>query len=1335
MKKFLSLFLIAMFVFVLAACDGALTTLEPTDAPTTEEVTTVDTTTEEPTDAPTTEAPTTEAPTTEAPTTVEQTTADTTPPVLSGVDDIEIFMNTTFDALDGVSAIDNEDGDITDDIEVSGVVDTTKTGKYFLKYVIVDEAGNRSEATRYVTVVVDTSSLGDELVQNGDFSLGNAVWHLGQGEGSDGSFSVVDEVGVVTVTTPSWNPWAPRLESNVIEFENGQTYQITFDAKADAIRSINVQVGELLDGAPWFVDYKPGQVEIFDLTTDWVTYTFKFTMNQSAEAGALLEGQLLFENGSVEGNVGMDNLATVIYYDNVVIVEAEADPDTTAPTINGASDLTIETGSAFDPLSGVSAFDIVDGDIALDASNYTSDVDTATPGEYTVTYTVSDEAGNEATLTITITVVSLIFNDTSDITDGTFDTTTTIGAEVQGTEAEGYPDITDPNIWYYYLADWDGASATVSVVDQAAVLDVTAPGNSSWGVMLKQKALTLVTGETYKLTFTASASVDRDIDVEVLGNVQTFSLTSTGTSYSMMFTWEGENMTDAVVVFMVGNTAAYAAGAVTIDDVVFSQLEQDALVENSSFDQTGWTVWSQDWDGGQGIPNVTYGINAGVFEVTTDLFGDANWAIQLLQENLVLEAGKTYRVTFDAMADTVRYINVKMIDGNGAEFADTILLTDTMTTYTFEFTYDGTSTVGKLDFELGFIDPDTEDGIVPTVGTVSFDNIMVEEVDSDVIVAETNQVINGSFDELIAWGYYINEAAAATIETVDGQLVVTITNVGTAFWNIQILQENIELVEGATYTVVFYAMSDVARDMSFVLIDANSAEYRETFDLTTEMAVYTYTFVYDGTATSGKVDFELGNISASSVVSTVTFDSVSLFRNFNVVEEDPVVEEPGEETWVSYGYGLVENGAEKVVTYDAVATEWWNLNVQAENVFVDGTVTEVQFTFTGVAGQSYIIKYVQAGSSPEIFKQIEFVASGSQEVITLSISDLSEAQRASLDLFVIFAISVGDSGTFTLHSWTGVVGDPTPVEETWINYGYTINTENTTDLVEITYGPVGDPWWNENLQGSNIVFDGATYEAVEWTFTGTAGQLFLFKFETVGLSREVSVEATGSEQTVVLSLTDLTPEQRSSLNLFVIFAQSIGESGSLIIHSWQGLEDAGAQPLATPFGVVVNPDNIVWGAIPEATGFEIYIDGVAGSPFSVAANTYLFDLAALNLDPGTYSITLKALGDGVDYLDSALTGAFEYVISDGPTQLTTPFGVVVQPTQIVWGAIPEASGFLVYIDGVAGSPFSGPAGQYFYDLSALNLDPGTYNITLKAVGDGVNYSDSELTTVFVYTVQ
>lgn len=82
--------------------------------------------------------------------------------------------------------------------------------------------------------------------------------------------------------------------------------------------------------------------------------------------------------------------------------EDPVDPTDTA-SILGATDITIEFESDFDPLDGITATDRVDGDITS-AITVTGEVDTNTPGTYTLTYKVTGSDGNEVTVTREVTV-------------------------------------------------------------------------------------------------------------------------------------------------------------------------------------------------------------------------------------------------------------------------------------------------------------------------------------------------------------------------------------------------------------------------------------------------------------------------------------------------------------------------------------------------------------------------------------------------------------------------------------------------------------------------------------------------------------------------------------------------------------------------------------------------------------------------------------------------------------------------------------------------------------------------------------------------------------------
>ena len=152
-------------------------------------------------------------------------------------------------------------------------------------------------------------------------------------------------------------------------------------------------------------DYKAGAVtvdgdkSIVDLSavydgrflTPGNTYTFKLVRNDSQE-------------------VSPDQIESVVleqYYDDktqlssqTIIGEAESNQ---APVISGVGNQTITVGESFDPLAGVTATDKEDGDLTSQIK-VTGKVDTAKEGNYPLTYSVTDSAGNETIAKRVITV-------------------------------------------------------------------------------------------------------------------------------------------------------------------------------------------------------------------------------------------------------------------------------------------------------------------------------------------------------------------------------------------------------------------------------------------------------------------------------------------------------------------------------------------------------------------------------------------------------------------------------------------------------------------------------------------------------------------------------------------------------------------------------------------------------------------------------------------------------------------------------------------------------------------------------------------------------------------
>lgn len=73
-------------------------------------------------------------------------------PVIYGVEDITILKDSEFDKMEGVTAYDREDGNITNNIIVEGRVDTNLSKEYVLTYKVSDSEGATTIKERIVTV-------------------------------------------------------------------------------------------------------------------------------------------------------------------------------------------------------------------------------------------------------------------------------------------------------------------------------------------------------------------------------------------------------------------------------------------------------------------------------------------------------------------------------------------------------------------------------------------------------------------------------------------------------------------------------------------------------------------------------------------------------------------------------------------------------------------------------------------------------------------------------------------------------------------------------------------------------------------------------------------------------------------------------------------------------------------------------------------------------------------------------------------------------------------------------------------------------------------------------
>lgn len=130
-------------------------------------------------------------------------------PVLSGITDTTLELGSPFDPMTGVSAQDEEDGDLTAQIQVSGSVDSSKVGRYTLTYRVSDSAGQVVSQQRNVTVKEQGATCENGWDASKVYVSGDVVSHNGT-LWLAGWWTQNEEPG----TTGEWGVWRAQGDSD-----------------------------------------------------------------------------------------------------------------------------------------------------------------------------------------------------------------------------------------------------------------------------------------------------------------------------------------------------------------------------------------------------------------------------------------------------------------------------------------------------------------------------------------------------------------------------------------------------------------------------------------------------------------------------------------------------------------------------------------------------------------------------------------------------------------------------------------------------------------------------------------------------------------------------------------------------------------------------------------------------------------------------------------------------------------------------------------------------------------------------------------------------------------
>ncbi|MCA0981889.1 carbohydrate binding domain-containing protein [Exiguobacterium aestuarii] len=454
-------------------------------------------------------------------------------------------------------------------------------------------------------------------VTNGAQALNPTYWNYVAlpDFGGVGSVDVIDLAGSrfadISIDQAGSQPYSHQLIQNVSLGQGGH-YKVTFDAKADAARSIAVKVG----GGPDRGYAKYSDEGSFDLTTDVQTYSMTFDMTEETDLAARLEFNVGLSTSGVQvGNVRVEQTPREAF-----------DPNATKPKLGDGNHVyngTFDQGAmdrmtywTFDPgiTKGTGTVDPVERLFRFEtnkkkgapATLVQQGIQLQEGHEYVLRFKARAErvdslqvglngANGDAYLPLQRVALSEAF-DTYEI-PFTMEAGTDLMSQLQfnlGSE-KGVIEIDDVELrdvtpvyidpsplkngaFTEGLTHWGSyvhfdAQAAVEAVNEAARISITQEGNEAWSVLMEQGGLELQQDQTYVVQFDASSTVARSFEV-TLENAgyyrylsEVVSVTPETNTYTFEVTMPVTDMTG--LKFLMGRTEESPLGAhdITIDNV------------------------------------------------------------------------------------------------------------------------------------------------------------------------------------------------------------------------------------------------------------------------------------------------------------------------------------------------------------------------------------------------------------------------------------------------------------------------------------------------------------------------------------------------------------------------------------------------------------------------------------------------------------------------------------------------------------------------------------------------------------------------------------------------
>ena len=322
-------------------------------------------------------------------------------PVIQATDKT-LTVGDEFDPLADVTAEDEEDGDITDKIEIlENEVDTTKPGKYEVTYKVTDSGGASHVKTIKVTVNPKMEPLNAAPIieaEDKTLTVGDAFDPMADVTATDAEDgNLTDKIEILNNEVDTTKPGKYEVTYKVTDSKGAsytKTITVTVNPKMEVLNAIptikaedkTITVGDTFDPK---ADVTAEDVEDGDLTDKIEVLKNEVDTTKAGKYEVTYK---------VTDSKGASRTKTI-----TVTVNPKIETLNEAPTID-VTDKEITVGDKFDPKDGVTAKDKEDGNLTDKIEILKNTVDPSKPGVYEVTYKVTDSKGASCTKTIKVTV-------------------------------------------------------------------------------------------------------------------------------------------------------------------------------------------------------------------------------------------------------------------------------------------------------------------------------------------------------------------------------------------------------------------------------------------------------------------------------------------------------------------------------------------------------------------------------------------------------------------------------------------------------------------------------------------------------------------------------------------------------------------------------------------------------------------------------------------------------------------------------------------------------------------------------------------------------------------